>query len=168
MATFRIDPNRSRVWIEARSSMHPIQGEAEGLEGSIEAEVAEGRIDVTREPRIQIELPVEKLRSGKKLEDSEMLRRIDARRYPRITGETTELKENNGRYHIRGDLTFHGVTRQVEGEVTISAPDERSLIIEGEQIFDIRDFGVEPPKILMFKVHPDVRVRVQVVARQES
>jgi polyisoprenoid-binding protein YceI len=148
--------------------MHPIQGEAEGLEGSIEAEVAEGRIDVTREPRIQIELPVEKLRSGKKLEDSEMLRRIDARRYPRITGETTELKENNGRYHIRGDLTFHGVTRQVEGEVTISAPDERSLIIEGEQIFDIRDFGVEPPKILMFKVHPDVRVRVQVVARQES
>jgi polyisoprenoid-binding protein YceI len=168
VATFRIDPNRSRVWIEARSSMHPIQGEAEGLEGSIEAEVAEGRIDVTREPRIQIELPVEKLRSGKKLEDSEMLRRIDARRYPRITGETTELKENNGRYHIRGDLTFHGVTRQVEGEVTISAPDERSLIIEGEQIFDIRDFGVEPPKILMFKVHPDVRVRVQVVARQES
>ncbi len=60
------------------------------------------------------------------------------------------------------------MTRQVEGEVTISAPDERSLIIEGEQIFDIRDFGVEPPKILMFKVHPDVRVRVQVVARQES
>jgi polyisoprenoid-binding protein YceI len=148
--------------------MHPIQGEAEGLEGSIEAEVADGRIDVTRGPKIRIELPVEKLRSGKKLEDAEMLRRIDARRYPRITGETTELKENNGRYHIRGDLTFHGVTRQVEGEVTISAPDERSLVIEGEQIFDIRDFGVEPPKILMFKVHPDVRVRVQVIAQQES
>ncbi len=168
MATFRIDPDRSRVWIEARSSMHPIHGEAEGLEGSIEAEVAEGRINLTREPRIQIELPVEKLRSGKKLEDVEMMRRIDARRYPRITGETTEVKENNGRYHIRGDLTFHGVTRQVEGEVTISAPDERSLVIEGEQIFDIRDFGVEPPKILMLKVHPDVRVRVKVVARQES
>lgn len=168
MASFRIDPDRSRVWIEARSSMHPIHGEAEGLEGSIEAEVAGGRIDVTGEPRIRIELPVEKLRSGKKLEDSEMLRRIDARRYPRITGETTELKESNGRYRVRGDLTFHGVTRQVEGEVTISAPDERSLVIEGEQIFDIREFGVEPPKILMFKVHPDVRVRVQVVARQES
>jgi polyisoprenoid-binding protein YceI len=168
VASFRIDPDRSKVWIEARSSMHPIHGEAEGLEGSIEAEVAEGRIDVSGEPRIQIELPVERLRSGKKLEDAEMLRRIDARRYPRILGETTELKENNGRYRIRGDLTFHGVTRQVEGEVTISAPDERSLVIEGEQIFDIRDFGVEPPKILMFKVHPDVRVRVQVFAQQES
>lgn len=148
--------------------MHPIHGEAEGLEGSIEAEVAEGRIDVTGDPRIQIQLPVDKLKSGKKLEDTEMLRRIDARRFPRITGETTEVKESNGRYRIRGDLTFHGVTRQVEGEVTISAPDERSLVIEGEQVFDIRDFGVEPPKILMFKVHPDVRVRVKVFAQQEN
>ena len=168
MATFRIDPRRSRVWIEARSSMHPIHGEADGLEGSIEADVAQGRIDVAAVPRIRIELPVENLKSGKKLEDAEMLRRIDARRFPRISGETTELKETNGRYRIRGDLTFHGVTRQVEGEVTISAPDERSLLIEGEQIFDIRDFGVEPPKILMLKVHPDVRVRVQVIAQQEN
>ena len=168
MATFRIDPNRSRVWVEARSSMHPIHGEAEGLEGSIEADVADGRIDVSTVPKIQIELPVEKLQSGKKLEDAEMMRRIDARRYPRITGSTTELRENGGRYRIRGDLTFHGVTRQVEGEVTISAPDEQLLVIEGEQIFDIRDFGVQPPKILMLKVHPDVRVRVKVVAEQEN
>jgi polyisoprenoid-binding protein YceI len=148
--------------------MHPIQGQAEGLEGSIEAALADGRIDLSEGPRIQIELPVDKLQSGKKLEDAEMMRRIDARRFPRITAQTTEVKEANGRYRVRGDLTFHGVTRQVEGEVTISAPDERSLVIEGEQTFDIRDFGVDPPKILMLKVHPDVRVRVKVVAQQES
>jgi polyisoprenoid-binding protein YceI len=105
---------------------------------------------------------------AKRLEDAEMMRRIDARRFPTIRGQTTEVKENNGRYRIRGDLTFHGVTRPVEGEVTISAPDERSLVIEGEQTFDIRDFGVDPPKILMLKVHPDVRVRVKVVAQQET
>ena len=168
MATFRIDPRRSKVWIEARSSMHPIHGEADGLEGSIRADVADGSIDLSEGPKIQIELPVDKLQSGKKLEDAEMMRRIDARRYPTIRGETTEFKENGGRYEVRGDLTFHGVTRQVEGEVTISAPDERSLVIEGEQTFDIRDFGVDPPKILMLKVHPDVKVRVKVVAQQES
>ena len=166
MATFQIDPRQSRVWIEARSSMHPIHGEAEGLEGSVEANLADGRIDLSEGPRIQIELPVEKLQSGKRLEDAEMMRRIDSRRFPKIRGQTTEFKENGGRYQVRGDLTFHGVTRQVEGEITISAPDERSLVIEGEQIFDIRDFGVDPPKILMLKVHPDVRVRVKVVAQQ--
>ena len=86
MTIFRIDPSRSKVWIEARSSMHPIHGEAEGLEGSIEAEMAEGRIDVSGLPRIQIELPVDKLQSGKKLEDAEMMRRIDARRLPEDHG----------------------------------------------------------------------------------
>jgi polyisoprenoid-binding protein YceI len=156
------------VWIEARSSMHPIHGEAEGLEGSVEADLVDGRIELSEGPRIQIELPVEKLQSGKRLEDAEMMRRIDARRFPTIRGQTTEFKENGGRYRVRGDLTFHGVTRQVDGEVTVSAPDERSLVIEGEQTFDIRDFGVDPPKILMLKVHPDVRVRVKVVAQQES
>jgi polyisoprenoid-binding protein YceI len=168
VATFRIDPTRSKVWVEARSSMHPIQGEAEGLEGFIEADVADGRIDVSGVPKIEIELPVNRLQSGKRLEDAEMMRRIDARRFPKITGSTTDLEENGGRYRVRGDLTFHGVTRQVEGEVTISAPDEHSLVIEGEQTFDIREFGVQPPKILMLKVHPDVRVRVQVVAQQEN
>lgn len=169
MATFRIDPRQSRVWIEARSSMHPIEGEAEGLEGSIEANLADGRIDVTEGPKVQIELPVTNLQSGRKLEDAEMMRRIDARRFPTIRGQTTEFTENGGgRYRVRGDLTFHGVTRQVEGEVTVSSPDASSLVIEGQQTFDIRDFGVEPPKILMLKVHPDVRVRVKVVAQQVS
>jgi polyisoprenoid-binding protein YceI len=148
--------------------MHPIHGEADGLEGSIEADVADGHIDVTGVPKISIELPVENLQSGKKLEDAEMMRRIDARRFPKIRGQTTELTKNGGTYQIRGDLTFHGVTRAVEGEVTISAPNERSLLIEGEQVFDIREFGVEPPKILMFRVHPDVRVRIKVVAQQEG
>jgi polyisoprenoid-binding protein YceI len=148
--------------------MHPIHGQADGLEGSIEADVADGHIDITGVPKISIELPVENLQSGKKLEDAEMMRRIDARRFPKIRGQTTELRKNGGTYQIRGDLTFHGVTRAVEGDVTISAPDERSLLIEGEQVFDIREFGVEPPKILMFRVHPDVRVRIKVVAQQEG
>jgi polyisoprenoid-binding protein YceI len=168
VATFRIDPRQSRVWIEARSSMHPIHGEAQGLEGSIEAALADGRIDLAEGPKVHIQLPVTNLQSGKRLEDAEMMRRIDARRFPTIRGETTEFKENGGSYRVRGDLTFHGVTRPVEGEVTVTCPDASSLVIEGEQTFDIRDFGVEPPKILMLRVHPDVRVRVKVVAQQES
>jgi polyisoprenoid-binding protein YceI len=79
-----------------------------------------------------------------------------------------EVKETSGgRYLVQGDLTFHGVTRPVEGELSIKA-DNGSLVLEGEQTFDIRDFGVDPPKILMLKVHPDVKVRVRAIAEQES
>jgi polyisoprenoid-binding protein YceI len=167
MPTFRIDPHRSRVWIEARSSLHPIQGEASGLEGFIEANLADGRVELDGTPRITIELPVENLKSGKALEDMEMLRRVDARRFPTIRGEVRKVEEASGDvYRMWGDLTFHGVTRPVQGDVKVAASDGH-LVLEGEQTFDIRDFGVQPPKILMLKVHPDVKVRVRVVATPE-
>jgi hypothetical protein len=60
------------------------------------------------------------------------------------------------------------VTQTVDGEVTISRPDDNTLVIEGERIFDIRDFNVTPPKILMLKVHPEVKVRIRVEAVGES
>ena len=151
MATFRVASGRSQVWIEASSSLHPIHGEASGLEGTIEAEISDGKLDLSESPKIRIELPVDKLKSGKALEDAEMMRRIDARKFPTIRGEVREIREApGGGYHMTGDLTFHGVTRPVEGE----------------QTFDIRDFGVQPPKILMLKVHPDVKVRVRLVAEK--
>lgn len=168
MPAFRIVPERSWVWVRARSSMHPIHGEASGLEGSIEAELNDGRLHLNGTSRIQIQLPVDRLASGNSFEDAEMMRRIDARRYPTITGEVREIKETTGGYSLLGDLTFHGVTRPVEGAVTVSAPDGHTIVLEGEQTFDIRDFGVQPPKLLMLRVNPDVKVRVRVVAEQEG
>jgi polyisoprenoid-binding protein YceI len=158
------------VWIEARSSLHPIHGEGKGLEGVVEAAVTDGRLALNGDTVIRLELPVDQLKSGKAMEDAELLRRIDARKFPKIRGVTTEIKEiDAGRYRVSGDLTFHGVTRAVEGEVSVSMPDgDGTIVLEGEQTFDIRDFGVKPPKILMLKVHPDVKVRVRVVAEQEA
>ena len=170
MPNYRIVPDRSQVWIEAKSSLHPIHGEAKGLSGSIEAEVVDGRLNLDGTPQIQLELPVAALKSGKAMEDAEMMRRVDARRYPTIRGVVREVRESSpGRYRMSGDLTFHGVTKTVEGDVSLCQPDgDHTIIFEGEQTFDIREFGVQPPKILMLKVHPDVKVRVRVVAQQEE
>jgi len=170
MPTYRIVPDLSQVWLEAQSSLHPIHGEGKGLSGSIEAEVVDGRLNLSGTPQIRLELPIEALKSGKATEDKEMMRRVDARRYPSIRGEVKDVQESSpGRYRMQGDLTFHGVTRTVEGEVELSQPGgDGTIVFEGEQTFDIRDFGVQPPKILMFKVHPDVKVRVRVVAQEEE
>jgi YceI-like protein len=168
MPRFQIVPNRSQVWIEASSSLHPIHGEARGLEGSVVAELLDGGFDLSTPPKISLALPVEALKSGNRLEDAEMMRRVDARRYPTIRGEVQEVKENgDGRYLVQGALTFHGVTRSEEGEITIQVTDDHTLVLEGEQTFDIRDYEVDPPKILMLRVHPNVKVRVRVVAERE-
>jgi polyisoprenoid-binding protein YceI len=170
MPRFRIVPERSQVWIEARSSVHPIRGEAAGLSGSIDAQFDGDGLDLSSAPEISVELPVERLKSGNRVEDAEMMRRIEARRYPTIRGVVRDMKPqgDDGRYTVTGELSFHGVTQSREGEVTVSRPDDQTVVIEGEREFDIRDFRVDPPKILMLKVHPEVRVRIRVEAVGET
>ena len=167
MAGYRIVPEESQVLIDARSSLHPIHTRTSGLEGSLELEViGGGRLNLQAPANAKLSLPVDNLSSGNALEDRELKRRIDARRFPTISGELSELRETgkDGRYLARGDLTFRGVTNTYEDEITITFEDDRRLRLVGEHTFDIRDFGMDPPKILMFRVEPEVDVRVEIVA----
>lgn len=167
MTRFVIQPDRSTVFIEARSSLHPIRSETSGLEGYLETGVLEdGRPDTSGDCAGHLELEVQRLSSGNPVYDREMQRRIDGRRYPTIAGELTALEQKGepGAYLVRGELTFHGVTQSTEDLMRITSPGAGSMRLEGEHVFDIRQFGVEPPKLLMLKVHPDVSVRVEIVA----
>ncbi|MGH3645996.1 MAG: YceI family protein [Micromonosporaceae bacterium] len=160
---YRIVPERSRVWIEARSSLHPIHGEATGLEGELKLRYASGRLVTDPPPVLRLTLPVERLGSGNPLNDLQLRRVVHADRYPTISGEATSVEPYGDGYRVTGELTFHGVTRTVTDEVSVT-PDGDGLVIEGAHEFDITDFGVSPPRILMLRVHPDVTVRIRAVA----
>ena len=108
------------------------------------------------------------LRSGNPLEDAELQRRLDARRFPAILGEVrsaTSLQGEEGMFRVDGDLTFHGVTEAITGELRIT-PDGDRLRIDGEHVFDVRQFGIKPPRILMLRVEPEVRVTLSLVAER--
>jgi polyisoprenoid-binding protein YceI len=171
VARYRMVAEESTVVIRARSSLHPIETRTSGLEGYLDLAIgAGGVIDVDAEPEGRLSFPVERLRSGNPLEDRELRRRIDARRHPTITGVLTGLAPcaGTGRYRVTGDLTFRGVTRSCEDEMTIVCEDEDTVRLDGESRFDVRDFEMEPPRILMLRVEPEVEVRVEIVARRES
>jgi polyisoprenoid-binding protein YceI len=167
---FVIDPQRSTVWIEARSTLHPIHGEATGLEGHLEVSMADGQLDLSQPAELHVVLPVERLQSGNPMQDRELQRRVDADRFRKISGDARKVQETDedGRYRVTGDVSFHGATRTVEGDIRVSASDDRTLVVEGEQIFDIRDFNLKPPKILMFRVEPEVTVRIRVTAERSD
>jgi hypothetical protein len=168
---FRIDPDRSQVWIDARSSLHPIHSQADGLAGFVELGVGgEGALDLAKPPSGRLSFPVSNLRSGNGLEDREMLRRIEARKFPTIEGTLAEIRADgqSGRYRVSGDVTFRGVTRRCEDFMDIEVVDPGEEIrLGGESTFDIRDFGMEPPRILMLRVEPRVAVRVEILAERE-
>jgi polyisoprenoid-binding protein YceI len=170
VARFKIVPGRSRLWVEARSSLHPIKAESARVDGYVEAEMGAAGLDLKVAPQARIEVEVESLKTGNVLYDREVQRQLDVRKYPRIRGEVLEVTELDAgrRYRVRGNLSLHGVTKAVQGEVTLRVVDGGNLEFEGEQVFDIRDFGLTPPRILMLKVYPDVKVRGRVVAERQA
>ena len=167
---FRVVPDRSVVLIEARSTVGPITFGAIGVTGMIEAEVHDGRVCPACSPSAQLEVEVGNLRSGNGLYDAELLRRIDARRYP-VVGlalrDCTAVGSTN-RYRVAGEVTFHGSTRPLQGTVGVTMTSEGKLVISGEQVLDIRDFDIASPTVLMLRIYPDVVVQLQVEAELES
>jgi DNA-binding PadR family transcriptional regulator len=164
--SFRLVPERCAVLIEVRSTVGPITFGTAGVTGSVQAVIADGVVRTNVMPTGRLTIDMRGLNSGNHLYDAELLRRIDARRFPKATVELKECAPSGPgtRYRLAGELTFHGVTRPAEGTVSVEAVSERRLVITGEQVFDIRDFAVPSPTMLMLRIYPDVRVRLHAEA----
>jgi DNA-binding PadR family transcriptional regulator/polyisoprenoid-binding protein YceI len=167
---FQLVPDRSVVLIEVRSTVGPLGFGAIGVSGAIQATVREGLVDTDRDVSGRITIDVSGLRSGNGLHDAELLRRIDARRFPTATVDLLSCTPSglDGRYNLQGAVTFHGVTRPVQGTVGVGSVGGHRLIVTGEQVLDIRDFAIPSPTVLMLRIYPDVRVRLQVEAEPED
>ena len=165
MAEYRILGAPSEVVVSAKSSVHPIQGVAGEVTGGIDVVVADGRVQDLKKGRIEV--PIDQLRSGNVLYDAELQRRVDSRRYPLIVGEVRAASPVNddGMFDVKGDVSFHGITRPVTGTLTAQLDDEGNVVIEGSHVFDVREFEIQPPRILMLRVYPEVTVRVCLVAQ---
>jgi polyisoprenoid-binding protein YceI len=171
VARYRIVPERSHVWIEAQSNVHPVHSSTDGIEGFVEMEMApDGGVDLTASPSGQLSLSVDRLSSGNRLEDREMQKRIDAKRFPTIDGSLNKMERSgdDGSYTVRGEITFRGVAHSYEDKMTIHTVDDQTIELAGKSRFDIRDFGMEPPRVLMLRVEPEVDVRVEIVAVKET
>jgi polyisoprenoid-binding protein YceI len=171
MTRYVISPERSRMWIDARSNVHPIHSSTDGVEGYVELELAsDGGLNVSVSPAGELSLSVDRLSSGNRLEDRELHKRIDSRRYPNILGVLKKMEPSGveGTYRVSGDITFRGVSRQHEDLMNVSSVDGQTIQLEGKSRFDIREFGMEPPRLLMARVEPEVEVRIQIVAVKQS
>ena len=166
---FRVVPDRSAVMIDARSSVGPITFGAIGVTGMIELAVVGRRVCPDPYPTAHLEISVDQLRSGNSLYDAELMRRIDARRHPTVSLDLRACTAvgSTGRYQLVGEVTFHGVSRPLDGTVSVAMSSNHLLVIRGEQVVDIRDFGVVSPTVLMLRIYPDVVVGLQIEAELE-
>jgi polyisoprenoid-binding protein YceI len=163
---YTLDSDRSCVWVSGRSSLHPINTETRGITGWFEAASrTDGSLDLGQAVSGELELAVERLTSGNQLYDRELRRRIEARRYPTIAGRLTEIALDGAHpdYMVTGEVSFHGKTRTFSHGMQIEVG-VGDIALTGEDVFDIREFGMKPPSMLMVRVYPEIAVRVELHA----
>jgi len=167
---YTLDSARSCVWVSGRSSLHPINTETHGITGWVEATTrADGSLDLDQAVSGELELAVEHLTSGNQLYDRELRRRMDARRYPTIAGRLTDIALDGAHpnYLVTGDVSFHGKTRSFAHGMQIQVHND-GIALTGEDVFDIREFGMKPPSMLMVRVYPEISVRVELQGVPDS
>jgi DNA-binding PadR family transcriptional regulator len=175
---FEVKADRSTLTVEARSSVGPIAFSSTSLEGWIDVELQDGLVAKDTVPAARLDVHVTELTSGNAIYDGELLRRVDARRYPVVTVELRSLHHmgEGNCYRVDGDVTLHGITQRIGGVITATAHErlrrsfnrpqqlERSLIVAGAQVLDISRFDLAVPAMPLFKIYPDVRLRLHLEA----
>lgn len=166
---FRVVAGESPVTIITKSTTHATHARADSLTGTLVCEFDDRGLPRLDAPwSAELRLPVRAIRSGNPLQDRVMRGQVEATKHPTIRVKVTDAValRRPGRYRATAAITFHGKTRRVDGEVTVTRDDEQ-LVIEGQQRFDMRDFDVEPPRLLILRVDPIVVVQVRITARQQ-
>lgn len=164
---FEVDPLACAVMISARSNVGAVRFGTRTIRGIIDVVPSSDGVDLDSQPRARLEIPLSDLTSGNALYDSELQQRLDVRRFPLATLDLTEARVlGDLDYGVDGTVTLHGVAATLRGNVTLQFPEPGVLTVTGEHVVDIRDFDIDLPTVLMLRLYPDVRVSMQLLARQ--
>lgn len=154
---FVVDPSESGVLIEARSTAGNITFGTNAITGYLDAADFDGLFLTSPSPHAELTVDLRTLRSGNSLYDAELAHRLDVRRYPEATITLVDMKPVDQRYQVSGEVTLHGETQQMSGSVS-AEPCSGGWIVSGQQLFDVRDFQISVPSVLMLRIFPDVMV----------
>ena len=155
---YTVDAATATVAFGATSSIHPIRtgGSASGwFTASIDGDSFADARSVSG----HLEVPLTGLSSGNLLIDREMRRRLESGAHPTIVArvETAEISASGG-MTVTGTIEFIGSEVVVEGELRVVAGPR--LVGTGE--FDVRWWGLDPPRLLMLRVDPIVTVDIDL------
>ena len=169
MTRYSIVSHRSRVAVEVLSTLQRLELTSSEITGEIGAERSDGMLVPTGVTG-SLSVPSTSLSSGHWLIDRDVRSMFETRKFPEISGELIEIKtaDGTGNYWVRGNLSLHGVTREVSGRATVVELTDHHAVFEGAMTLDYTLFNLVPPKLLMLKVEPEVEISGRVYAERCS
>ncbi|WP_266368884.1 YceI family protein [Tellurirhabdus rosea] len=98
--------------------------------------------------------------------DSHALEVLDALKYPNVTFSSQDIKPGaNNTLAIRGNLTFHNVTRPVTLQAVRKDGNGR-FTIEGQFDLKLSDYKIERPTLMMVPTEDEVKMKFTFVFKE--
>lgn len=150
--TYKVDPTHTAVFMKVqRFGVVNVVGRFGDVTGTISYD-PENSDSFNMDIKVGVESYTANNQGG---EDSAKSRAfMDSVNFPEITFTLTSAEDMDGTYSITGDLTLHGVTKEVEFSAELIGPKmdlptrKQSIALSGELIINRLDYGVGPEMTL--------------------
>ena len=149
-------PN-STIGYTLRHPMHTVQGRSKQVSSQLLLSAQGKQIE-----RVTVSVPVRSFDSGNRRRDRDMLKATEADQYPEVTFVSSEIVERDGALSVTGQLTFHGVTREIGFTARQSGQGE-DMVVEGSFDISLEEYNIKRPSILTMKVKDQLQVQFQMV-----
>ena len=108
-------------------------------------------------------IPAKSLKSESSSMDNNTYKALKADKNPDITyklSSATVTEVNPGTYTInsKGKLTIAGTTRETDVVATAKLNADHSLSVSGSKKFNMTDYNISPPKVMMMKTGNEINI----------
>jgi polyisoprenoid-binding protein YceI len=153
-------PRGSSVKIDGTSTVHDwtVEGKLIGgfmdVDGEFPSDLTASTVPaLTKLPKVNVQIPVRSIKSGKSTMDSVMHTAMKQSKHRMISFSLTKMEPSAAtrkagdplRYDAEGDLTVAGVKKVVKMPVDLVGHGSGGLRITGKTKVKMTDFGITPP-----------------------
>ena len=155
--TFEVS-KASKITYYGSHYAHDWQGHSSGFRGRI---IYDAVNQTTNSCSLRVDLAT--FDSGNSNRDSNMLTYLDVFQYPDVMFVSNEIFVEGINASIKGKLTFHGITKDINLTADISFND--GFNAEGSFIILLSEYEVERPVLLFKKIADEMKLKFHIVAK---
>jgi len=155
--TFEVS-NSSKITYYGSHFTSDWQGHSSGFRGRI---IYDAVNQTTNSCSLRVNLAT--FDSGNSNRDSNMLTYLDVFQYPDVMFVSNEIFVEGINAFIKGKLTFHGITKDINLTADISFND--GFNAEGIFIILLSEYDVERPVLLFKKIADEMKLKFHIVAK---
>lgn len=169
----RVDPAATQIVATVDEPLARLRGNVSGTFQIIVGEVDGDPADPIATGHVEITLDATSYHSDSGHRDNAILRdALETRLYPSIKFVSTRIEDLKweapgvmATATIVGNLTLHGITREIRVPIDASISPERRFSADGEIKFDYTDFGIARPRLFgTLPAGKDVDLNFRVIA----